>query len=113
MSDFYKVDLTKASKVHLCCECSGEIQINEAYHRHFGVWEGEFFTSKNCDDCELLRDDLNKTLAKEDRLYLGELFEYCSHTEDRYYLRLLRISLKRGAMLSGHQLNLIKEGGAE
>jgi hypothetical protein len=113
MSDFYKFNLTIAHKVHRCYECSGSIQIGEFYHRHCGTWEGEFFTSKNCDDCEHLRADINEDLAQEDKIGFGDLCGDCMENEGADYVRFLKIKMKRGAKLSKSQLNFIKEGGLD
>jgi hypothetical protein len=109
MSDFYKFNLTKARKVHRCCECFGEIQIGEIYYRHSGTWEGDFYSSKNCDDCEHLRSDLNKELSKEEKITLEMLSESCQESGGFDYIRFLNIKLKRGAKIYQNHLDFMKE----
>ncbi len=54
----YTVEIPTARKVHVCCECQGEILATEKYHRFQGMWDKEFRTYKTCAECECLRNDV-------------------------------------------------------
>lgn len=41
----------RAKKVHSCGECSRDILPGEHYHRHEGLYDGVFYTSKMCAHC--------------------------------------------------------------
>jgi hypothetical protein len=113
MSDFYQSRTPKARKNHRCCECAGKIKIGEVYFRHSGVWEGDFFTYKNCDDCEHLRAELNEELDTEDQIGFGELCGYCMETGGFDYLRCLQIQIKRGVLAAPSPVGFHQEMGTD
>lgn len=114
MSDFYHGQEVKASrKRHRCDECSGDILIGESYFRHAGVWEGDFFRSKNCQDCEFLRYEYNADLEWEDRAPLGELSGHLSEEGGKLWFDLIKIKIKRSAKLFESEKQFLKEWEGE
>jgi hypothetical protein len=109
MSDFYQAQTPKARKNHHCCECAGKIKIGEVYFQHCGVWEGDFFTYKNCVDCYHLRAELNEDLDTEDQIGFGELCGILMEDEGVEYVRFLQIKIKKGVLLFPSQLDFIKK----
>jgi hypothetical protein len=52
MSDKIFIDeKRKANKIHACCECMCKIYKGETYSYISGVWDSNFITYKQCNDC--------------------------------------------------------------
>lgn len=51
--DFFSDSEQKARKQLKCLECRRVIEIGETYRRYFGIHEGEAFTGKICQHCEV------------------------------------------------------------
>lgn len=60
MPSVYACDHRKARKEHKCCECHGVIAVGEKYHNHHGIWNGQGDTFKVCEECNALRDEVDK-----------------------------------------------------
>ena len=104
MSDFYDGKVRTARKPHKCGECGGVIQPGEVYNLHAGVWEGDFWSIKNCSDCEQLRFDHDDELEYEDKAPFGSLAQYCcdAYTDNgdrKLHCDMLKIQKKRGVSL--------------
>ena len=61
----YKCEHRKARKAHMCVECLGRIEPGEKYHYYHGIWDGIPSTSKICEDCEALRNEINAEVRQE------------------------------------------------
>lgn len=96
---FYRRENPKCRKVTKCCECRGEIKVGEQYHKVSGVWGAEFDTYRTCNDCEQLRDEINKDRGSQEGTYFGGLFEDCSETGDEWLDKLVTIKVNRGAKI--------------
>lgn len=55
LPEFYREETPIARKVHVCCECGGNIEPGQKYHKAVGVWEGEFKAYHTCWPCESIR----------------------------------------------------------
>jgi hypothetical protein len=55
MTDFGATKTLKARKQHRCDECGRHITVGETYHRHAGVYDGDFFTNASCAHCAVAR----------------------------------------------------------
>ncbi len=72
---FFKEELRRARKVHICIECQREIQPGEKYEYAVGVWEGQFDQIKTCSDCLSIR----KVMFCEGWLYYGLIEDLKEH----------------------------------
>jgi hypothetical protein len=54
---FYREETPTARKVYKCCECGGNIESGQKYHKFVGVWDGEFSTLRTCKVCKAIRDE--------------------------------------------------------
>jgi hypothetical protein len=59
MPAVYDCETPTARQLHKCCECRGEIQPGEQYHKHHGLWDGEWGVFKVCLDCDALRKEVD------------------------------------------------------
>jgi hypothetical protein len=51
------VEMRKAQKEHICCECHEPIHPGDTYERVVGVWDGKFDHFKTCAICKKIRED--------------------------------------------------------
>lgn len=89
----------KARKQHRCCECRGFIQPGEIYHRHSGLWDGEWNTFKVCLDCDAIMHEINEEGKKvhEEPVSFEGLFDcVVQYYNKNYLLRFVAICDKRG-----------------
>ena len=49
----------RARKPYTCGECGTTIQPGDLYHRHAGVWDGEWSVHRLCDPCQNLLEAHN------------------------------------------------------
>ena len=56
VAEFYSESYPVAKKAHTCCECKGDINIGDKYHKVTGKWEGNFSTYKTCMTCDNIRN---------------------------------------------------------
>ena len=100
MPTVYECDRPKARKEHTCCECRGKISIGETYHKHHGIWDGEADTYKVCDDCEIVRDIVDKDQHPDDKSAFGHLYESVMESHQLAIIKQwLDIRRKRGAKI--------------
>jgi hypothetical protein len=62
-----------AKKAHECIECGRIIESGQRYNYHSGVWDGAGASYKVCLGCDLLRDQLDKGAAYDERTAFGYL----------------------------------------
>lgn len=74
----YRHTTPRARVPHRCCECRRErIQPGDHYHRHEGLWAGEWRTYCVCLRCERVRDALERGMRSDwgECLAFGEMRE--------------------------------------
>ena len=54
---FSSIGEPKANKVHICCECNGDIAPGERYERATLLYDGHWNTYKTCKICLRIRKD--------------------------------------------------------
>ena len=99
---FMNTEHPKARKEHKCFECGGVIQKGEKYEKIEGVWDGNFYRFKTCNDCAELRNEFMKDDKKSDpymhsEIVFGNLFEECDYRDQ--IPRIIQIKRKRGAKI--------------
>ena len=52
------IQMRKARKEHICCECGEKIQKGEKYEYVAGCWDGAWDTYKTCFVCLKIRDGI-------------------------------------------------------
>lgn len=95
----YCHDRPKARREHRCLECRGVIVVGEMYNLHHGIFDGEPFNYKTCDDCEALRSDIDKDIPfVEERVAFGYLYEHVFESREVEWMkRYLQTKEKRQA----------------
>ena len=56
MADFYINKKVRCRKPFTCCECHRQIIKGQHYIKHSGVWYGDFFSERMCEECDKIRD---------------------------------------------------------
>jgi hypothetical protein len=99
----------RARKEHRCDECYGAIQPKEQYSIWQGIFEGEPFRFKNCNECERLRDEINKGIKDPDeRVPFNELYEFVFESNHLPFIKaFLENKEKRGAEIKPWMLERI------
>lgn len=64
MGDFQSDYIVTANKTHKCCECRGQIEKGQDYHRTAGAYDGSGYAYKTCNACSDVRQWLNTELHK-------------------------------------------------
>lgn len=91
----YICKTVKARKDHRCFECRGTIKKGETYHRHSGIWDDGPQRFKVCEDCDNLRNEVDKDLTYDDeKTAFGFLCESVSG-DDELQQRFDAIKTKR------------------
>jgi len=110
MPSVYGCDRRKARKAHKCCECRGVIVSGERYVVHHGVWDGSGATYKSCEDCELLREQVEGCITNPDeRAGFGFLHESIFESDAETIARYLEIKRKRGGVIPAWMIKREKE----
>jgi hypothetical protein len=73
----------RARKEHRCCECLGIIRKKETYCYCSGIWDSRPDSFKTCNDCVLLRFQIELTLPRawDEGLAIGEVLEWLQEAQ--------------------------------
>ena len=74
---FQRETIRKARKEHKCSICQKKIMPGESYHEYAGVYEGDFYYSKECETCQPIITEFKRSRYCDEGCYgIDEIYEW-------------------------------------
>lgn len=80
-AELWQESTAKARKQHVCGECGRFIKPGETYHKVWGVGDGDAFSGKWCEHCNVAKDWLWENCSGS---ILGQVIEDCREHVHEY-----------------------------